>query len=105
VTTIEGNYMRGVVTLVENPWLPIVGTGFSNVNSTWFVLPSTTSQNPALVQGFMVGEETPDLRVKSDAGNALGGGTLSPESGAFDDDTIQYRVRHVMGSAALYNDA
>ncbi len=105
VTTIEPNYMRGVVNIVVDPWLPIVASGYTNVNSSWFVLPATSVPNPALVQAFMTGEETPDLRVKADAGNALGGGTLSPETGSFDDDTVQYRVRHIMGSASLYNDA
>lgn len=105
VTTVESNYLSGVVELVVNPWLSVVAPGFSNVNTTWFVLPSTSSANPALVTAFLSGEETPDLRVKSDAGNSLGGGALSPEQGSFDDDTIQYRVRHIMGSAPLYSDA
>jgi len=98
--TVESNYLRGRVTLVVNPWLNIVNKG-AKANETWFVLPSTTSARPALVTGFLRGHETPDLRVKADTGNRVGGGAVAPEEGSFDDDTIQYRVRHVIGASTL----
>ena len=39
--------------------------------------------------------------MKADTGNRAGGGSIAPEQGSFDDDTIQYRVRHVVGSALI----
>lgn len=101
VTSIEPNYLRGVLRLVVNPWLPIVASGFNKVGATWFVLPAPNQGRPALVTGFLRGNETPDLRVKYDAGQRVGGGLIAPEEGSFDDDTIQYRVRHVTGSATV----
>jgi hypothetical protein len=101
-----GNGLQARPTLVVNPWLPVVAGGYDNVATTWFLLPNPSrASKRALVTGFLNGYETPDLRVKADAGNRVGGGAISPEEGAFDDDTIQYRVRHVTGGAALYNDA
>jgi hypothetical protein len=100
VTTIEENFLAGVVRLVVNPWLSVVNTG-SKSATTWYVLPDPNAGRPAVVQAFLRGNETPDLRVKADAGNRAGGGAINPEEGAFDDDTIQYRVRHVLGSATV----
>lgn len=101
----SGNGLLATPTIVENPWLDVVAGGYANVATAWYLLPNpSTNVKPALGTAFMNGEETPDLRVKADAGNRLGGGALSPEDGSFDDDTVQYRVRHVAGSAALYND-
>lgn len=100
-TTIEPNYLRGVVQLVVNPWLPIAAPGFSGVHDTWFVLPSPSSARPAVVTAFLRGHETPDLRAKADTGSRVGGGSIAPEEGSFDDDTVQYRVRHVTGAATV----
>jgi hypothetical protein len=100
---ITSNPLAGLVTIVVNPWLPVVAAGNTKINTTWFVLPAPSDPRPAFTLGFLRGHETPDLRVKADAGNSVGGGAISPEEGSFDDDTIQYRVRHVLGSAALIN--
>lgn len=96
--TVEPNYMRGAVTLVVNPWFAYVAP---TLTDTWFVLPAPNTGRPALATGFLRGHESPDLRVKADAGNRAGGGSVAPEDGSFDDDTIQYRVRHVTGAAPL----
>lgn len=99
-TTVERNSLSGLVTLVVNPWLTVINTGAAAA-TTWFVLPVPTSPRPAVVVGFLRGNEQPDLRVKADAGNRVGGGAVAPEEGSFDDDTIQYRVRHVTGSSPV----
>ncbi|MFC8732175.1 Mu-like prophage major head subunit gpT family protein [Luteimicrobium sp. NPDC057192] len=104
-TSIEPNLLAGSLSLVVNPWLPVVAASDTLVNKTWFVLPNPSAARPALTVGFLRGHENPDLRVKADTGNSVGGGAISPEDGSFDDDTIQYRVRHVTGAAALINTA
>lgn len=99
-TFVEPNYLRGVIRLVVNPWLSVVNTGAKSA-TTWFVLPDPNRPRPAVVAAFLRGHEAPDLRTKADAGNSVGGGSLSPEEGSFDNDTIQYRVRHVLGAATV----
>lgn len=106
VRRINGNGLTFTPTVVVNPWLPVVGRNVPNISTMWYLLPAPSeSTKPALGTAFMTGEETPDLRVKSEAGNRVGGGEISPEEGSFDDDTVQYRVRHVLGSTSLYDDA
>jgi len=101
-----GNGLVATPQIVVNPWLDIVGSGYTSIAKTWYLQagPNTTVK-PTWGVAFLAGEETPDLRVKNDQGNRVGGGNLGPEEGSFDDDTIQYRVRHVAGGAALYDDA
>jgi hypothetical protein len=95
-TVIMGNFLNGKVKLVVDPWLPVLDLG-ANAATTWYLLPAPESSRPALHVGFLRGHETPDLRVKADAGARVGGGAVAAEDGSFDTDDIQYRVRHVMG--------
>lgn len=97
--SVSQNPVAGAVTLVVEPNL-LLNTG-SNAATTWFLLPAPNSARPAIVTGFLAGHEAPDLRVKADTGNRAGGGQVAPEQGSFDDDTIQYRVRHVVGAALI----
>lgn len=97
--TVERNGTGDLVQVSVNPW--IAAAASSKANSRWFVLPDPNGQHPAVATAFLRGNESPDLRVKADAGNRIGGGAIAPTEGSFDDDTIQYRVRHVTGSALL----
>lgn len=94
---IMGNWIAGKVKLVVDPWLPVLDLG-ANVATTWYLVPDPTVARPALHIGFLRGHETPDLRLKADAGNRVGGGPVAPEEGSFDADDIQYRVRHIVGT-------
>lgn len=89
-TVTTTNPLRGKVELVVNPRLP---------GLAWFVLPKPTDPRPAAAVAFLRGWETPDLRMKADAGNRMGGGAVDPSEGSFDDDSVAYRVRHVVGGA------
>jgi hypothetical protein len=93
---IMNNWLANKVKVVVDPWLPVLDSG-ANVNTTWYLLPDPSAARPALFLAFLRGHETPDLRVKADAGNSIGGGALPAEEGSFDVDDIQYRVRHVVG--------
>ncbi|MCH8613465.1 Mu-like prophage major head subunit gpT family protein [Arsenicicoccus dermatophilus] len=68
--------------------------------TSWMVIPKpgTAARQPFWF-AKLVGYETPDLRYRNNQGRALGGGDLAPSEGSFDDDSIEYRVRHVMGVA------
>jgi hypothetical protein len=45
-----------------------------------------------------VATRSPDLRVKANTGQRVGGGDISPLEGSFEADDIQYRGRHVLGT-------
>lgn len=98
-TTVSQNPVANALPLVVDPNLGLNTNG--KAASTWYVLPAPNSARPAVVAAFLAGQESPDLQVKADTGNRAGGGTIAPEQGSFDDDTIQYRVRHVVGAAAV----
>lgn len=72
----------------------------AKADTTWYILPDPQSANPALYKGTMLGEEQPDIRVKRDQGERVGGGAVGIDEGSFADDTIWYRGRHITGGAA-----
>lgn len=97
-TAVVKNSVSGRVQMVVDPWLPVIDKS-ANSNTTWYLLPAPTASRPALFVAFLRGHETPDLRVKADAGNRVGGGPVDPTEGSFEADDISYRARHVVGGA------
>lgn len=89
--TYEPNPLKGKVDLVVNE---------KQLGESWIVMPKpgTARRAPfwfARVRGY----EKPDFRYKADQGRAIGGGDIVVNEGSFDDDTIWYRGRHIMGVA------
>lgn len=99
-TTVTGNYLAGRVKLVVNPWLRVVDKG-ADVNTTWYLLPAPDARRPGVAMAFLRGHEQPELRIKGDTGNRVGGGAIDPTEGSFDIDDVQYRVRHITGGATV----
>lgn len=93
------NWMRNRVRVVVNPWLPIVNT--TNGNTAWYVFADPNVGRPAMELGFLIGHETPELWVKSPNAMRVGGGMVAPEEGDFEHDSIQYRVRMVIGGTLM----
>lgn len=91
-TTLEPNWLRGAVDLVIHNRL---------AGNAWFLLPAPATARPAIAVAFLRGFETPDIRVKADTGNRLGGGALGADEGSFEIDDTQFRVRHVNGGATM----
>ncbi len=91
-TSLEPNPIRGLFTLVVNKRLK---------GTAWFVQPAPNAGRPAFVVAFLVGHETPDLRVQNLTGNRVGGGNVDPSEGSFNEDAVYYRVRHVVGGATV----
>lgn len=89
-TVIETNPMRGKVTVTVLENLP---------GTSWFIIPAASAPRPAFYVAFLTGFETPDVRFKNDQGQRLGGGSIPAEQGSFDNDTVWYRVRHIVGAA------
>ena len=94
------NPLRGKFTVVVSDYLTVVNTS-AKADTTWYILPAPASSRPALLVAKMRGEENPDIRVKADTGSRLGGGSIAPEEGSFNDDTITYRGRHIIGAGTL----
>lgn len=92
---VHDNYLQAVDFVVE-PMLDAINT-HAKAAGTWFVLPKTGSVRPASFAAFLRGYEAPDLRVRADAGQRVGGGQISPLEGSFDLDSIEYRARHIVG--------
>ena len=93
------NWMRSKVTLVVNPYIPIVASS-ANGKTSWFVHASPNVGRPALEMGFLRGYEAPQLFQKI-SDQARIGGASNPMDGSFDDDTMAFKVRHLMGGCRL----
>jgi len=93
------NWISGsVAEVVVNPWLPIIET--SNKNS-WFLFADPGIGRPAIEIGFLRGNESPALFVKSPNAMRVGGGNVAAEDGDFETDGIAYKVRHVFGGTLM----
>ncbi len=94
------NWMRGRVSLVVDPYIPLVATS-SNGATSWFLFGNPSTGRPALVLGKLRGHEAPELFMKSPNATRVGGGTADPMAGDFDTDSLEYKVRHVFGGARI----
>lgn len=104
LTDEAGNGLMETPRIVVNRWLTAIDQSGTK-NSTWYLLPDPAGPRPAVFAAFLRGHEQPDLRVKSDAGMALGGGAIDPAEGSFERDSVEYRIRHVIGGAQGFEDA
>lgn len=85
-----GNPLAGI-TVVESVYV--------TSSTEWYLLPKKgTTQRPVLERLTLVGHEQAELRVRAEAGDYVGGSSVSPFQGSFDNDTIDWRVRLVTGS-------
>lgn len=94
--TEQANEFRNLSYVVE-PMLDYLNS-HAKAATTWFVVPKPGSPRPALWLARLRGHETPDLRIKADTGQRIGGGDISALEGSFEIDDIQYRGRHVVGN-------
>lgn len=101
---VNGNGLSATPKIVVNDWLTRIDET-ANKATTWYLLPDPSGPRPAVYETFLQGYETPDLRVKADAGMRLGGGNIDPSEGSFERDDVQYRIRHVVGGNQGFDDA
>lgn len=93
---IVNNRIGSSIKVVVNPFIGVIANK-STYNATgWCLVPANGngSDRTSVAQVFKQGDETPELRIKNDQGQALGGGAIGPWEGSFDSDDIQVRVRH-----------
>lgn len=101
VQIIRGNGLRKNLTLVVDPYIPIVAE--ANGTTLWAVFASPSSGRPALELDRLIGHEQPEIWVRQPDAMRVGGGTVGPNSGSFDTDSIDYRGRHVIGGGRRVN--
>jgi len=95
------NWMKGRVSLAVNPYIPYVAS--SCASNPWFLIanPNDATQRPAFVFAFMRGRRSPQLFVKDPDAMMIGGGASSPLEGNFDNDDINYKMRHIFGATQV----
>jgi hypothetical protein len=93
------NWMRNRVTVIVNPWLPIIDQ--TTGSTAWYLFANPTAGRPALEIGRLIGHEAPELFQKSPNATRVGGGTVDPTDGDFDTDSVEWKVRHVMGGVLM----
>jgi len=73
--------------------------------TNWYVLPKPNAiRRPVLELLRLRGYEQPELRIHGDTGSYVGGSSVSPFEGNFDNDTIDYRIRYVAGGVLWSDD-
>lgn len=101
------NWMQAKVKLSVNSYIPYVSTSTSidgvnpNGNRSWYMVadPNDLTSRPAFTFAFLQGRRYPQLFVRDSDARMLGGGDQDPTEGSFDNDTIDYKIRHCMGAA------
>lgn len=78
-----------------NPYLPIIDTS-ANANKTWYLFADLATGYAAKLN-FLRGHESPELTMKAPDKVTLAGGLSNPFDGNFEEDTVHWRVRHVLG--------
>lgn len=94
------NWMRNRMTLQIDPYIPIIAST-ANGGTSWFLFANPNTGRPALEVGFLRGYETPGLYERVSNARAVGG--AAEAIGAFEDDSMAWKVRHVVGGARLTN--
>jgi hypothetical protein len=93
---------------ITGPFSPIEFNALDTVSGSttdnwWFVVPNTTVR-PQFLEVFLTGERTPLISIKDSGHMSLAGGEVPVREGAFDEDDIQTRVRHVVEAVNVTND-
>lgn len=96
------NWMTNRVSLAVNYYIPAVAD--TNGTTSWFLFASPQTSRPAIEMAFLRQHTEPALFVKqSDARRVGGMGGPEGDLASFDNDSVEYKVRHVFGGARLTN--
>jgi len=94
------NWMKNVVTLHVNPYIPLIATS-ANGSTSWFLFADPADGRPAIEVGFLRGHTEPEVFMKAPNATRVGGGTAGALDGDFETDAIEYKVRHVIGGTVM----
>lgn len=83
--TINGYNPLAGIEIIESEFI---------TDTTWFLIPKANqARRPVLQLLRLVGHDVPELRVQGNTGSYVGGGTVSPFEGSFDNDSADFRLR------------
>ena len=84
------------------PYISKIITDAEVRKKAWFLFADPAQlERPAVEIGFLRGHEEPQLFMKSANASMIGGGDVGAFSGDFDSDSIEFKVRHIVGGAAM----
>lgn len=96
---LTSNWMKAHLQIVVNSYIPVVASS-ANGKTSWFLHSSPTIGRPAMEMGFLRGHEAPELFMRTGNQQRVGG-AVNAMDGAFEDDSIAFKVRHVFGGTRL----
>jgi hypothetical protein len=96
----SNNWLKNRLRILVNPWLPILAAT-ANGDTSWYLAADPGRGRPAMEVGFLRGNEQPATFVKTPNAMRVGGGLINPTEGDFDTDSIEYKVRHVVGGTLM----
>jgi hypothetical protein len=99
---IAKNWMQGRVRLTINPYIPQRAT-VANGNTSWFLFArpdAAPNGRAAMYINRLRGNEEPAIFVKEPNARRVGGGA-NPLDGSFENDSIEWKVRHILSSGLL----
>jgi hypothetical protein len=96
---VAQNWMKNAVRLVVNYEIPNIAT--TNGNTSWFLFQDPNVGRPALEMGFLRGHVEPEIFMKEPNARRVGGGVVNPLDGDFETDSVEYKVRHVLGGTTM----
>lgn len=94
------NFIRNLVELSVEPYIPTIASS-SNGDTSWMLVADPNEGRPAAEIGFLRGHESPEVFMKSSNAVSIGGGASDEMNGDFDTDSIEYKVRHVLGGTLM----
>jgi hypothetical protein len=105
-TEVKAQTSNSDVALTSSDWLETIDQS-ANAATTWYLVPDKgfDGTRRSLGVSFLQNNEMPDLRISSDTGRYVGGGEVPGLEGNLLNDSIEYRVRHVVSGAFLNGQA
>lgn len=94
------NWVRNRVTVHVNHYIPFVAST-ANGATSWFLFADPNTARPAAELAFLAGYEAPGLFRLAQNAQLLSGGDREPVS--FENDSVAYKVRHILGGARFVN--
>lgn len=89
------NVAASMLTLEMDPYIPVIDT--TNGHTSWYLY-SDPMRLPAVEYGLLRGHEQPQVFEKMPDARRMGGAGTAMD-GAFADDTMGYKARHVFGGS------
>jgi len=79
-----------------NPWIRLFDP--TNYDTSWYLF-SEPAMGWAVEVAFLRGYAQPQMFMRASSQMMLGGGLADPLAGGFDNDAVDYKVRHVIGGS------